>query len=124
MYEGYFTDYPDDEQISDEPLDTAKIMQEDEEEMKKAAHRKNVFERMVLEEVKDEHGEETAVIIEYYAAKTASGGFWNDPVLEGEKLSEELAGKVASRAVQNLNETQEVSESDRQHILNEAGLAE
>lgn len=130
-YEGYFRTYTDAEELEDgvlspEELDrfgsmslsdvdvAARKLANVEEQMK-------AFERVVLQNIQDQFGDEWAAIAEYYTVY--EGGFWNDPILydaEGQGLSEDLAEQVAQRSIENFKSQEESIERD--YILNEADL--
>lgn len=119
-HNGYFTDYPDDEELPERDIAVKDAVDPDEETTEEMAHRKMVFERMVIEHIKDQFSEKIAAIAEYYVTNTDGEGFWNDPIIYQDDWSDELAEQVAERAGVTIKDTDLAV--DEEYVVQEAGI--
>lgn len=121
MYDGYFRDYPEDEEVDDELMSKEPDSVIAPKFIEEARRQSLIFERMILEKVAELEGDETAAIMEYIIQVEQQGGFWNDPKSEEVEWDKDGATKIAKRAIETFND-QPLESEDRKVILEEAGL--
>lgn len=129
-YEGFFFDYPDEEDVDEEKLEDMdedinplydSLLTHRKDHIKEASKQTQVFERKVLANIQEQEGEEIAAIMEYLIRVAEQGGFWNDPEIYEREWNESSAEYIAERAIKVFKD-QMMPHQDKEHILEKAGI--